>query len=162
MNSLFASFMGIDPILTLYAIAAFVTIGAGLAGIILFTKAKLVSTAPCQIKINDDPALTKQVAGGNTLLVTLTSNGIPVPCPCGGKATCKQCKVQIVKGASEPLETDKATFTKKQLQEGWRLSCQAKVNHDLHIQIDPHSLGVKEWVGTVVSAMRTWRHSSKN
>jgi Na+-transporting NADH:ubiquinone oxidoreductase subunit F len=146
-----ASFFGIDPILSLYAIIAFVTIGVGLAGIILFTKAKLVSSALCQIKINNDPALTKEVVGGNTLLVSLTSNGIPIPCPCGGKATCKQCKVQIIEGASEALETDKATFTKKQIQEGWRLSCQAKVNHDLSIHIDPHSLGVKEWVGTVVS-----------
>lgn len=146
-----ASFMGIDPLLSLYAIIAFITIGVGLAGMILFTKAKLVSTALCQIKINNDPELTKEVVGGNTLLVSLTSNGIPIPCPCGGKATCKQCKVQIIDGVSEALETDKATFTKKQLQEGWRLSCQAKVNHDLSIHVDPHSLGVKEWEGTVIS-----------
>lgn len=143
--------LGIDPILSIYAIAAFVIIGVGLAGIILFTKAKFVSKSECQIRINDDPALTRTVAGGNTLLLTLTSNGIPIPCPCGGKATCKQCKVQIIEGASEPLETDKATFTKKQLKEGWRLSCQAKVKNDLLLHVDPHALGVKEWNGTVVS-----------
>lgn len=151
MQIFLANFMAIDPILSVYAIAAFVIICVGLAALILFTKAKLVSTALCKITINDDPSLTKEVVGGGTLLVTLTSNGIPIPCPCGGKATCKQCKVQILKGANEPLETDKATFSKKQLQEGWRLSCQAKVHHDLGIHVDPHSLGVKEWDGTVVS-----------
>lgn len=146
-----ATFLGIDLVLSTYAVAAFVVIGVGLAGLILFTKAKLVSQNVCCLKINDDPSLTKTVAGGGTLLVTLTSNGIPVPSPCGGKATCKQCKVQILDGAGEPLQTDKATFTKKQLKEGWRLSCQAKVKNDLHLHIDPHSLGVKEWAGTVVS-----------
>lgn len=143
--------LGIDWMLSLYAILAFVIIGVSLASMILFTKAKLVSDEACEIKINDDPNLTKKVPGGSTLLLALTSAGIPVPSPCGGKATCKQCRVKIVEGATEPLETDKATFSKKQISEGWRLSCQAKVKHDLSLEIDPHALGVKEWVGTVVS-----------
>lgn len=141
----------IDLMLSLYAIGAFIIIGTGLAGLILFTKAKLVSTEACQIEINNDPSLTKTVPGGGTLLVSLSSNGIPIPSPCGGKATCKQCKVQILEGGSEPLETDKATFTKKQLKEGWRLSCQAKVKGDMHIHVDPHSLDVKQWTATVIS-----------
>jgi Na+-transporting NADH:ubiquinone oxidoreductase subunit F len=143
--------LGIDVGLSLYAIAAFVLIGVFLASLILFTKAKFVSTEACKIKINDDPSLTKTVAGGSTLLLALTSNGIPIPSPCGGKATCKQCRVQIIDGAGEALETDKATFTKKQLQEGWRLSCQAKVKHDLKLHVDMHALNVKEWEATVLS-----------
>lgn len=142
---------GIDWILSLYAIVAFVVIGVGLASLILFTKAKLVSTEACTISINDDPSLTKVVPGGNTLLVSLTSNGIPIPCPCGGKATCKQCRVQITDGASVPLETDKATFTKKQLNEGWRLSCQAKVKNNMKLHIEAEALSVKEWTATVIS-----------
>lgn len=141
----------IDWTLSLYAIVAFVIIGVGLASMILFTKAKLVSSEDCKIIINDDPNLTKIVPGGGTLLVALTSNGIPVPSPCGGKATCKQCRVKITDGAGEPIETDRATFTKRQLNEGWRLSCQAKVRGDMELFIDPHSLGVKEWTATVLS-----------
>lgn len=148
-SALASFFEGIDPILTLYAILAFTIIGVGLAALILFTKAKFVSTEACTIKINDDPSLTKTLPGGSTLLVALTSNGVPIPSPCGGKATCKQCKVCIVEGASEPLETDKATFTKKQLKEGWRLSCQAKVKNDLSIKAELHA--TKEWTATVVS-----------
>jgi len=143
--------LGIDWTLSFYAVAAFVLIGVGLTAMILFTKAKLVSTAPCTITINEDPSLTKHVLGGGTLLNALTSSGIPIPCPCGGKATCKQCRVQIVEGSSEPLETDLATFTKKQIQEGWRLSCQAKLKNDLSLKIDAHALSVKEWSATVVS-----------
>lgn len=153
LPSLFLSALlnDVDWTLSFYAILAFIFIGVGLTTMILFTKAKLVSTEACKISINNDPTLSKNVEGGGTLLVALTSNGIPVPSPCGGKATCKQCRVQIVNGASEPLETDRATFTKRQLKEGWRLSCQAKVKNDLELQIDPHALGVKEWSATVIS-----------
>lgn len=140
----------IDWVLSLYAIASFVAICVGLTVAILAIKAKFVSTNACQILINDDPQLTKSVEGGSTLLLNLTSNGIPIPSPCGGKATCKQCRVKIVNGASEALETDKATFSKKQIKEGWRLSCQTKVNHNLSIKIDEHALGVKEWEATVI------------
>lgn len=146
-----AQFLGIDWVLSLYAVLAFIAIGVGLTLAILFIRAKFVSQKLCQIKINEDPDLTKTVTGGGTLLVSLTSTGVPIPSPCGGKATCKQCRVQILEGADEPLETDKATFSKRQLKEGWRLSCQAKVKGDLHLHVDPHALGVKEWVGTVVS-----------
>jgi len=146
-----AQVLGIDLVLSIYAIAAFVLICVGLTALILLTRAKFVSQDLCQIKINEDPELTKTVVGGSTLLVALTSNGIPIPCPCGGKATCKQCRVQILGGSAVPLETDKATFSTRQLKEGWRLSCQAKVKGNLHVHIDPHALGVKEWECKVVS-----------
>lgn len=151
MTHLFAALFGIDPLLSLYAIVAFIVIGVGLTGLILFTKAKLVSSDECTIAINDDNSLTIVTAGGGTLLSALTSNGIPIPCPCGGKATCKQCKVQIIEGASVPLQTDIDTFSKKQIQDGWRLSCQTKLKTDLHVHVDEHALGVKEWIGTVIS-----------
>lgn len=149
--SLFATILGLDLLLIIYAIAAFSIIGVALAGLILFTKKKFVNQSTCHLNINHDPLLSKSVEGGGTLLVALSANGIPIPSPCGGKATCKQCRVQILEGAPEPLETDKATFTKKQLKEGWRLSCQTKVKGDLLIQVDPHALSVKEWKGKVIS-----------
>jgi len=141
----------IDFELSLMAILAFIAIGCILAGLILFTKAKLISSEECKIDVNNDPKLTVVAPTGITLLNALTSHGIPIPSPCGGKATCKQCKVQVVQGASEPLETDKGTFTKKQLKEGWRLSCQCKVKGAMHVKVDEHALSTKEWITTVVS-----------
>lgn len=144
------TFYGIDPLLTLYAVLAYLVVGVGLTVMILFTRAKFVSTDECTLNINNDPDLEIRAPGGGTLLSTLTSNGIPVPSPCGGKATCKQCRVKIVEGTPEPLETDKGTFSTKELKEGWRLSCQAKVKHDMSLEIDSHALSVKQWVGRVV------------
>lgn len=142
-------FEGIE--LIVYATAAFVAIGLGLAGMILFTKAKLVTSTDCKIFINDDENLTKSVQSGQTLLNALSKNQIAVPSPCGGKATCKQCRVRVLEGGGDALETEIATFSKKEIKAGWRLSCQCKVKHDLHIQIDEHLLSVKEWTANVVS-----------
>ena len=133
------------------AVIAFVCIGTLLSGMILYTRRRLVSTAPCKIEINKDPSLTKEVEGGKTLLSALLEQGIAIPSPCGGKATCKQCRVQVVKGGDDILETDKATFTPKQLEEGWRLSCQCKVKHDLGLKLPDTLLTLKEIKGTVVS-----------
>lgn len=136
---------------SIIAVIAFSVIGILLAGMILFAKRKLVSTAPCLIEINENSELTKEVEGGKTLLAALTDQGIAIPSPCGGKATCKQCRVQVVKGGDDILETDRATFTPKQLREGWRLSCQCKVKHDLGLKLPESLLTLREFEGKVVS-----------
>lgn len=137
--------------LTLFSVLAFVSIGVLLSLMILFTRAKLVSGELCKIAINHDDSLTKEVQGGQTLLSALTSEGIAVPSPCGGKATCKQCRVQVVEGGGEPLETDAGTFTPKELQAGWRLSCQCKVRHDLGVKLPEALLTMKDFQASVVS-----------
>lgn len=145
------TFLGIDPILSLYAVGAFVLIGVLLTALILFTKAKFVSTPICKVDVNHDPDVSFIARGGGTLLSALTGHKIPIPSPCGGKATCKQCKVQITEGATDPIETDIATFNKRQLKEGWRLSCQTKLKADITVHVEEHILGSKEWQGTVIS-----------
>ncbi|MGK5593912.1 MAG: NADH:ubiquinone reductase (Na(+)-transporting) subunit F [Parachlamydiaceae bacterium] len=148
---LFLEILGIDPALSLYAVTAFVTIGTGLAGLILFTRAKLISTESCHIDVNHEKDLSFTTPGGSTLLSALSNHGIPIPSPCGGKATCKQCKVQVTEGAPVPIEIELATFSKKQIKEGWRLSCQTKVKHDLGVHVEESVLGTKEWTATVIS-----------
>ncbi|MCB1107734.1 MAG: NADH:ubiquinone reductase (Na(+)-transporting) subunit F [Chlamydiia bacterium] len=135
----------------LLAVIAFTFVGLLLSGMILYTRRRLVSSAPCKIKINEDPSLTKEVEGGKTLLAALTEQGIAIPSPCGGKATCKQCRVQVVKGGEDVLETDKATFTPKELKVGWRLSCQCKVKHDLGLKLPESLLTLREIKGKVIS-----------
>jgi Na+-transporting NADH:ubiquinone oxidoreductase subunit F len=137
--------------ISIFAILAFAIIGVLLSSMILLTRNKLIGFKPCQIFINDDDSLTKTTKAGSTLLESLLANGISVPSPCGGKATCKQCKVQVTKGGAEPLETDKSTFSHHELKEGWRLSCQCKVKSDLFVHIPEDLLEVKEFEGVVVS-----------
>jgi Na+-transporting NADH:ubiquinone oxidoreductase subunit F len=151
MNILAQTYFGVDLALSLYAIVSFIIIGVGLTSMILFTRAKLVSSEECKLKINDDESKTISLAGGDTLLNSLSNNGIPIPSPCGGKATCKQCKVQVSEGGGEPSETDKATFSKKELKAGWCLSCQRKVKNDMHLVVPEDLLGVEEFTCKVIS-----------
>lgn len=143
--------LDIDFKLVIYAIVAFALVCTLLAAMILFTRAKLVSKTECKVTINEDPHLTILHRAGTTLLNVLLGNKIPIPSPCGGKATCKQCRVQIIEGADDPIQTDVDTFSKKQLKEGWRLSCQTKLKHNLHLHIPEHLLSVTEYEGRVVS-----------
>lgn len=140
-----------DLQISLAAIIAFSFVGMLLTAMILSARAKLVSRELCKILINNNPDLTKEVEGGQTLLAALLSQGVAVPSPCGGKATCKQCRVIVTEGGGPPLETDKGSFTPKELREGWRLSCQCKVKEDLHIKIPESLLELKEFTGKVIS-----------
>ena len=141
--------MGWNFELSLISITIFVAIGLFLAAVILYARSKLVNQAPCKIIINGEK--TVETIGGSTLLNSLLSQKIPIPSPCGGKATCKQCKVQVTAGGGDILETDKATFTKKELRAGWRLSCQCKVRGDLQVKVPKEHLEAQEFEGTVVS-----------
>ncbi len=143
--------MQIDIELAVIAIIAFVIIGVLLSVMILFTRAKLVSSAPCKILINNEDSLTKETPGGVTLLAALSANDIAVPSPCGGKATCKQCKVQVLKGSEEVLDVDKATFSPIEIKEGWRLSCQCKVKNDVTIHLPENLLSMKEFTAKVTN-----------
>lgn len=139
----------IDIQLSIFAVCAFVFIGVGLASMILFTRAKLVSTEDVKILINKEKEV--ETPAGGTLLSSLTSNGIPVPSPCGGKATCHQCKVKVLDGGGEPLETEKSCFSKREIAEGWRLGCQCKVKESMEVEVEESLLGVKEWDAKVLS-----------
>ncbi|MCF7852757.1 MAG: NADH:ubiquinone reductase (Na(+)-transporting) subunit F [Simkaniaceae bacterium] len=142
---------GIDWSLSLTAVIAFIAIGLFLSVMILYARAKLISTKPCHLFINSNESLTKEVPSGQTLLSALSSSGIAVPSPCGGKATCKQCRVQVVEGGGDILETDRATFSPKELKSGWRLSCQCKVKDDMALKLPEAYLTLREFKGRVVS-----------
>ena len=78
----------------IFAIVAFLAVILILVALLLFAKAKLTTSGDVTIDINDgNKVLT--VAGGNTLLNTLTAEGIFLPSACGGKGACGQCKCQV-------------------------------------------------------------------
>lgn len=133
------------------SIVIFIVIGVFLTAMILFMKKAFQKDTPCKISINNQDNLTKIVQMGQTLLAALSDNKIAVPSPCGGKGACKQCRVQIIKGAEDILEIDKASFSPKELKAGWRLSCQYKLRHDVTIHLPEQSLQLREFVGKVVS-----------
>jgi Na+-transporting NADH:ubiquinone oxidoreductase subunit F len=67
--------------------------------ILLVAKKYLSPSGNVDITINGDKTLT--VAQGNSLMSTLNENGIYLPSACGGKASCGQCKIQVIEGGGE-------------------------------------------------------------
>ena len=101
------------------------------------------------ITVNDDKELT--VEQGNNVMATLNENGIFLPSACGGKASCGQCKLQVLEGGGEILDSERSHFSRKEVKEHWRLGCQCKVKGDLKVKVPESVLGVKEWECTVIS-----------
>ena len=64
--------------------------------ILLVAKKYLSPSGNVTITINGDKKIC--VPQGDSLMATLNSNGIFLPSACGGKASCGQCKVQVLQG----------------------------------------------------------------
>ena len=119
-----------------------------LVSILLGAKAKLAPSGPVTLDINGE---SREVKSGNTLLSTLSNQKIFLPSACGGGGTCAMCKCQVLEGGGEILPTEVGYFTRKEVQENWRLGCQVKVKNDIKVKVPEEVFGIKEWEATVVS-----------
>ncbi len=131
------------------AIVVFLVVVVSLTLLLLFAKAKLVSSGKIKITINGEREL--EVEGGNTLLNTLGTAGIFLPSACGGGGTCVQCICQVHSGGGSILPTEVPHFSRKEIASNHRLGCQVKVKEDMEIEVEEEVLGIKEWTAKVVS-----------
>ncbi|MEL6811697.1 MAG: NADH:ubiquinone reductase (Na(+)-transporting) subunit F [Bacteroidota bacterium] len=129
-------------------VVAFLVLVLLLVALLLFTKQKLSPSGPVKITINDEKVI--EVPSGGTLLSTLGNQKIFLPSACGGGGTCIQCECHVLEGGGEALPTETPHFTRKELKEGARLSCQVKVKQDMNIHIPEEVFGIKKWEATVV------------
>ncbi len=137
-----------DTNLILCSIAVFLVIILVLVIILLVAKKYLSPSGNVTVTINGKDKVS--VPQGGSLLSTMAAQGIYLPSACGGKGSCGQCKVQVVAGGGEILDSEKGHFTRKQIKENWRLGCQCKVKGDLDIKVADSVMGVKEWECTVI------------
>ena len=117
--------------------------------LLLIAKKYLTPSGNVTITINDEKKLS--VPQGASLLSTLSEEGIYLSSACGGKGSCGQCKCQVTKGGGEPIDVERAHFSRRELLDHYRLGCQVKVKGDLDIIVPQSVLGVKKYVCTVVS-----------
>jgi len=130
-------------------VIAFLVLTLLLVGLLLFTKEKLSPSGPVKITINGEREI--EVSSGSSLLTTLSNEKIFLPSACGGGGTCVQCECHVLSGGGEALPTETPHFTRKELKDGIRLSCQVKVKQDMEITIPEEVFGIKKWEATVVS-----------
>lgn len=138
-----------NPLFIVISVAVFLIVIFLLVAVLLFAKAKLTNTGPVKIIINDEKEIT--VPAGGTLLATLSAEKIFLPSACGGGGTCAMCKCQVLEGGGDILPTEKGFFTRKQIQDHWRLGCQVKVRTNMRIRVPEEVFGIKKWECEVVS-----------
>ena len=138
--------MGPTIIITLIV---FLTVTLVLVALLLLAKAKLSTSGPVKIQINGEKTI--EVEAGSTLLTTLSEQKIFLPSACGGGGTCAMCKCQVIEGGGEILPTEAPYFSRKQIQDNWRLVCQVKVKNDMVIKVPEEIFGIKKWECEVVS-----------
>ena len=133
----------------LSSIIVFLLVTLTLVGLLLFVKTQLTPSGKITIKINGEKEIV--VDGGNTLLSTLSNEGIFLPSACGGGGTCVQCTCQVHSGGGSILPTEEPHFSRKEVASNFRLGCQVKVRENMEIDIPEEVFGVKKWEATVVS-----------
>lgn len=131
------------------SVVMFLLVMLVLVGVLLYARSRLVPSGPVKVSINDEKEI--EVNAGSTLLTTLSQEGIYLPSACGGGGTCAMCKCQVLDGAGDILPTEVGYFTRKEIQDKWRLSCQVKVRQDLEIRVPKEIFGIKKWECEVVS-----------
>ena len=132
-------------------VGMFTAIVLFLVAVILFAKSKLVASGDIKIEINDDPSKAITVPAGGKLLNVLADQKIFVGSACGGGGTCAQCKVKVFEGGGEILSTELSHITKREANEGERLSCQVTCKSDMKIEVPEEALDTKKWECTVKS-----------
>ncbi|MDG1292586.1 MAG: NADH:ubiquinone reductase (Na(+)-transporting) subunit F [Pseudomonadales bacterium] len=130
-------------------VGMFTAIVLALVAIILIARGQLVSTGDVSINVNGEKTIT--VAAGDKLLQTLAANDLFLASACGGGGTCAQCKCIVTDGGGSILATEEPHFTRREIQDGYRLSCQVPVKQDMQIEIPEEVFGVKQWECTVES-----------
>ena len=78
---------------------------------------------------------TTRVPPGTTLFSAAHWIGLPIDSTCGGRGTCGKCKVRVVEGASEVTTADHRLLRKDEVDNGWRLSCQARIYEDIACEV---------------------------
>lgn len=131
------------------SIIVFLALTMLLVALLLYAKEKLVPQGDVKVIINGEKELVTS-QGGN-ILATLSNNNIFLPSACGGGGTCGMCRCRVPVGGGGILPTETGFFTRKEIQNDWRLGCQVKIKNDIEIEIPQEILGIKKWECEVVS-----------
>lgn len=108
----------------------------------VYVGTKIIMQNKAEYSINFQPIGRRvSVVSGNSLLSAAQGAGINIASLCGGIGICDSCKIRLINGnLSETTLEEKAIFTEKELQNGYRLACQSYAQSDLIIDIPPESL----------------------
>ena len=82
---------------------------------------------------NGAAPVTATAAPGETLLETARAANVAINAPCSGNGSCGKCRVKLLEGTVEGLQT--SHITDEDYAAGWRLSCASKVSSDVTVMV---------------------------
>ena len=82
---------------------------------------------------NGATPVTATAAPGETLLETSRAANVAIDAPCSGNGSCGKCRVKLLEGTVEGLQT--SHITDEDYAAGWRLSCASKVSSDVTVMV---------------------------
>lgn len=124
------------------------SIAGGLAALISVVDKHVNNYGDVTIHINSDKK-NLDVRGGDSLLSTLSSEGIFIPSACGGRGSCGACKCKVITDVGPHLPTEVPYLKKEEMEENIRLACQIKVKKDLNLEIPEELFNVKQFTGRI-------------
>jgi len=77
---------------------------------------------------------------GTILLEAAAQAGLILQTPCGGAGRCGKCRLKVVSGACPPSANCRTALGKPEVEQGYRLACQARIQSDLVVEVPVTSL----------------------
>lgn len=97
-------------------------------------------------RIDFEPAGRKgQCQGNESLLACARRLGVGISSVCGGRGTCRTCRVRVTSGVlSEPTCIEVEALSPQELGDGWRLACQAIPAGNCQLVLPPESMSASQ------------------
>lgn len=76
-----------------------------------------------------------EIPEGSTIMEAMHRAGIDADFPCGGRGKCGKCRVKILAGGGEPAAVEREILAEKELEDGIRLACAAKIHGHMTVQL---------------------------
>jgi Na+-transporting NADH:ubiquinone oxidoreductase subunit F len=130
-------------------IFVFTGVVAVLAAAVLAVRRRVTLREAVTITVNGQQRLGANT--GESLLHTLSGEGILLPAACGGRGTCGQCRLIVNEGGGALLPTEMQHISRLDAARGFRLACMLKVRGDLSVQVPADILEAGRWQCRVVS-----------
>ena len=103
-----------------------------------------------------------EVDEGVTLFKAAEQAGVYLNSLCGGEGVCGKCRVRVTKGNVKPDKQSMTLLSKEEIQNGYVLACQTKVEDDLEVVIPPESRLEEEQIltGSHLKQQSSWQGAS--
>jgi uncharacterized 2Fe-2S/4Fe-4S cluster protein (DUF4445 family) len=79
------------------------------------------------------------VKAGTTIMEAAEKAAVFINTLCGGNGACGKCRVQVIDGKIRADKNSISLLSKEEIEEGYVLACQAKVDNDMEVAIPPES-----------------------